>query len=128
MLRKAIYNPQYREVIAYIGDMRKRQGLTQSALGKRMRLSRQTIQKIETCEVRLDLVRYVNLCRILGIDAGQLLGRLEDTSEEDDPLFTCRTESGDGVGRVPSAADFYRFRIFVRLFVRHLVWTRVNIG
>lgn len=52
-----------------------------------MRLSRQTIQKIESCEVRLDLVRYVALCRILGLKAGPLLGRLEEPSDEDDPLY-----------------------------------------
>jgi hypothetical protein len=53
-----------------------------------MRLSRQTVQKIESCEVRLDLIRYVTLCRILGLDAGQHLSRLEESSDEDDPLFT----------------------------------------
>jgi transcriptional regulator with XRE-family HTH domain len=58
--------------------------MTQSELGKRMRLSRQFVQKIESCEIRLDLVRYVTLCRILGLNAGQLLGQLEEPSDEDD--------------------------------------------
>lgn len=87
MNAKAIYNPRYRALVAFISDTRKRQGLTQSELGQRMRLSRQTIQKIESCEVRLDLVRYVVLCRILGLNAGPLLGRLEEPSDEDDPLY-----------------------------------------
>jgi len=87
MRSKAIYDPRYRSLVAFISDTRARQGLTQSAMGRRMRLSRQTIQKIESCEVRLDLVRYVALCRILGLNAGQLLGRLEEPSDEDDPLY-----------------------------------------
>jgi transcriptional regulator with XRE-family HTH domain len=86
MTCKAIHNPRYRSLVAFISDTRKRQGLTQSELGQQMRLSRQTIQKIESCEVRLDLVRYVALCRILGLKAGPLLGRLEEPSDEDDPL------------------------------------------
>jgi len=86
MRTKAIYNPRYRSLVAFISDTRAQQGLTQSELGQRMRLSRQTIQKIECCEVKLDLVRYVALCRILGLNAGQLLGRLEEPSDEDDPL------------------------------------------
>jgi transcriptional regulator with XRE-family HTH domain len=58
--------------------------MTQLELGKRMRLSRQFVQKIESCEIRLDLVRYVTLCKILGLNAGQLLGQLEEPSDEDD--------------------------------------------
>ena len=127
MLRKAIYNPQYREVIAYIGDMRKRQGLTQSALGKRMRLSRQTIQKIETCEVRLDLVRYVSLCRILGINAGQLLGRLEDPSDEDDPLYLLEPLSYwpllSGCGSCGCGFEPMRHCIFAGYFTGHFLAT-----
>ena len=95
MTRKAIYDPRYRALVALISDTRKRQGLTQSALGQRLRLSRQTVQKIESCEVRLDLVRYVALCRILGLNAGQLLGRLEEPSDEDDPLTCQRPLAGE---------------------------------
>ncbi len=93
MRTKAIYDPRYRSLVAFISDTRARQGLTQSAMGRKMRLSRQTIQKIEHCEVKLDLVRYVALCRILGLNAGQLLGRLEDPSDEDDPLYLPETLS-----------------------------------
>ena len=91
MNAKAIYNPRYRALVEFISGKRKRRGLSQFELGRRMRLSRQTIQKIESCEVRLDLVRYVALCRILGLNAGQLLGRLEEPSEEDDPLYLSHT-------------------------------------
>jgi transcriptional regulator with XRE-family HTH domain len=81
MNTKAIYNPKYRALVEFIRAVRKKRGMTQSELGRRMRLSRQSVHKIESCEVRLDLVRYVNLCRILGLKAGQLLGRLEEPSD-----------------------------------------------
>jgi len=84
MVTKAIYNPRYRSLVGYMCAVRKERGMTQSELGKRMRLSRQFVQKIESCEIRLDLVRYVTLCRILGLNAGQLLGQLEEPSDEDD--------------------------------------------
>ena len=88
MATKTIYDSRYRELLVHICEVRKGRGMTQAELGRRMRLSRQTVQKIESCEVRLDLIRYVTLCRILGLDAGQHLSRLEESSDEDDPLFT----------------------------------------
>lgn len=91
MNAKAIHDPRYRTLVGIISDTRKRKTLTQLELGRRLRLSRQTIQKIESCEVRLDILRYVTLCRILGLNAGQLLGRLEEPSEEDDPLYLLET-------------------------------------
>ncbi len=91
MNAKAIHDPRYRTLVGIISDTRKRKALTQLEPGRRLRLSRQTIQKIESCEVKLDLVRYVALCRILGLDAGQLLGRLEEPSDEDDPLYLSHT-------------------------------------
>ena len=93
MNAKAIHDPRYRTLVGIISDTRKRKALTQLELGRRLRLSRQTIQKIESCEVKLDLVRYVALCRILGLNAGPLLGRLEEPSEEDDPLYLSQTLS-----------------------------------
>lgn len=98
MNAKAIHEPRYRTLVGIISDTRKRKALTQIELGRRLRLSRQTIQKIESCEVRLDLVRYVALCRILGLNAGQLLGRLEEPSEEDDPLTYQRPSVGGHFG------------------------------
>jgi transcriptional regulator with XRE-family HTH domain len=87
MTTKAIYNPKYRALVEFIRAVRKDSGMTQKELGRRMRISHQTVHKIESCEVRLDLVRYVTLCRILGLKAGQLLGRLEEPSDEDAPLY-----------------------------------------
>jgi transcriptional regulator with XRE-family HTH domain len=78
---KAIHNSRYRELVAHICATRKGRGLTQAELGGRIGVSRQVIQKIESCEVKLDLVRYVNLCRVLKLKAGQLLGRLEEPSD-----------------------------------------------
>jgi transcriptional regulator with XRE-family HTH domain len=81
MTVKTVYNSRYRALVAHIGEARKGRGMTQAELGRQLQLSRQAVQKIEACEVRLDLVRYVTLCRILGLNAGQLLGRLEEPSE-----------------------------------------------
>ena len=107
MRTKSIYDPRYRAVVGIIAATRKRLGVSQSELGARLRLSRQTVQKIESCEVKLDLVRYVDLCRVLGLDAGQLLCRLEDTSDEDAPLYLSATgsrgsvQSVNGIGESP---------------------------
>ena len=84
---KTIYNSRYRALVEFIRAARKKRGMTQSELGRRMRLSRQVVQKIEYCQIRLDLVRYVTLCRILGLNAGQLLARLEEPSDEDDSFY-----------------------------------------
>lgn len=87
MRLKAIYNPKYRALVEFIRAARKKRGMTQSELGRRMRLSRQVVQKIEYCQIRLDLVRYVTLCRILGLKVGRLLGRMEEPSDEDDSFY-----------------------------------------
>jgi len=95
MFTKTIYNSRYRELVAHICATRKGRGLTQAELGRRIGVSRLVIQKIEACQAKLDLVRYVALCRILGLRAGRLLGRLEESSDEDDPLFTYQRISFD---------------------------------
>ena len=92
MMGKTIYNPKYRALVEFIRAVRKERGMTQSELGRRMRLSRRAVQKIEAYDVRLDLVRYVTLCRILGLDAGQLLGRLEEASDEEGPLSAAKSK------------------------------------
>ena len=121
MNTKAIYDSRYRELVVHICAARKGRGMTQSELGRRMRLSRQTVQKIESCEVRLDLVRYVTLCRILGLKAGQLLGRLEEPSDEDDSFLPVRIHVGGhyflGSAIMPK---------FEGLFGGHLVATFVH--
>ncbi len=94
MNTKAIYNSRYRELVVHICEARKGRRMTQCELGRQLGLSRQSVQKIESCEVRLDLVRYVNLCRILGLDAGQLLARLEEPSDEDDSFLPVRIHVG----------------------------------
>lgn len=94
MRLKAIYNPKYRALVEFIRAARKKRGMTQSELGRRMRLSRQVVQKIEYCQIRLDLVRYVTLCRILGLKVGRLLGRMEEPSDEDDSFLPVRIHVG----------------------------------
>ena len=124
MTCKAIRNPRCRSLVTFISGKRKQQGMTQSGQGRRMLLSRQTVQKVESCEVRLDLVRYVTLCRILGLNAGQLLGRLEYPSDEDDPLYLTEIALVLSGARVREVLEFRPPQIFVR----HLTERPVNIG
>lgn len=84
---KTIHDPRYRKLVAVLIFARKESGITQARLAGKMRVSRQTIQKLESCEVKLDILRYVRLCRILGIEPGPLLGRLEEPSDEEAPLY-----------------------------------------
>ena len=117
MMGKTIYNPKYRALVEFIRAVRKERGMTQSELGRRMRLSRRAVQKIEAYDARLDLVRYVTLCRILGLDAGQLLGRLEEASDEDDPPFSCQTFLRGREGVIILAFFLVTFMLFHPLFL-----------
>ena len=126
MRTKAIYDARYRALVSSITETRRRPGLSQAELGKRLQISRSTVQKLEAFEVNLDLVRYVDLCRILGLRAGRLLGRLEEPPDEDDPLYLA--EPVLATLTVFGTRRRWGVRIHVRLLVRQREEMPINIG
>lgn len=77
MPEKTIYNSQYRTLIVELKASRLDAHQTQEEAGRRVGRCRTWLSKIETFEIRLDVLDFVRLCRALGLEAGALIKRLE---------------------------------------------------
>ena len=87
-MQKTIYSPIYRCLIDHLRQARKKQKLRQEDVGRKLGVSRHWIQKVETHQVRLDVVQFVILCRVYRADPSRLIRRLEEElPDEGDPSF-----------------------------------------
>jgi hypothetical protein len=59
------YNPEYRQILAALIGRRIDLGLTQSALSERTGIRQSRISRIETGDIRLDLIDFLHYCRAL---------------------------------------------------------------
>ena len=87
---KTIYNPAYHRLIARIKAQRIDKHLTQVEAGRRVCMSRNWIAKIEICELRLDVLHFVRLCRAYKLKASNLIKDMEEEPSLDDPSLTIR--------------------------------------
>jgi transcriptional regulator with XRE-family HTH domain len=74
---KSIYSDQYRTMLALLRQERKKSGVLQSDLMKRLRLDQSSISRIETGDRRLDPIELRNYCLAIGIDFPKFATRLE---------------------------------------------------
>ena len=74
---KQIYNPRYRALVARLKHARLSLGLSQAQVARRLGLCRTWVAKIECCELRLDLLHFVKLCRLYGLRASEVIGGME---------------------------------------------------
>lgn len=87
-MQKTIYSPIYRGLIDHLRQTRKKQKLRQEDVGRKLGVSRHWIQKVETHQVRLDVVQFVILCRVYRADPSRLIRQLEEElPDEGDPSF-----------------------------------------
>ena len=84
---KTIHLDAYRGLVGDLRALRVGRGLRQADAGRRLGRSRQWVQKVEACEVRLDVVQFVRVCRLYGADPARLIGRLEKESSDEDGSF-----------------------------------------
>jgi len=73
---KGFGDARYRAVIEQLVAERKRQKLSQIALGKRLGRHQQFVSRYETGERRLDVVEFVDVAHGLGLDPQLLLGQI----------------------------------------------------
>lgn len=74
---KTIYHPTYQLLIKHLIELRKIKGLTQLMLAKRLDKPQSYIAKIEGCERKLDVLEFVELCRILEVSASEVILLIE---------------------------------------------------
>jgi len=82
---KTIYDPRYQKLIKHIKTQRLASGINQKKAGLMVQKSRQWVAKIEMCELRLDVLHFVRLCRAYHLKASNLIKDMEEEPSLDDP-------------------------------------------
>ncbi len=77
MTMKQIYDPRYRRLIKRLRDIRESRGLTQVQTSQRLGLGSSWLQKIESFQIGLPLLRFCELCRVYRVDLQELLSTLD---------------------------------------------------
>ena len=75
-MRKSIHSPEYQHVLDRLVALRKRAGLTQRELARKLGREHSFVWRIETGERRLDIVEFFWVCEALGANAAHLCQQL----------------------------------------------------
>jgi transcriptional regulator with XRE-family HTH domain len=86
---KTIYNNGYRMVVRKLIDARNKKGMRQLDVGRKMMKSKQWVSRVEICQLRLDIVHFVQLCRICGVKPRRLIEALEESLEDSFLAMAC---------------------------------------
>ena len=76
-MKKTIYEPGYRALVATLRAARLRRGLRQEDVAAELKVTRTWVSKIESNEIRLDVIQLVLLARVYGIQAHELVKAVE---------------------------------------------------
>lgn len=74
---KSIYHDDYRKLINHLIKVRKSKSFTQSEIAQKLQKPQSYVAKIENFERKLDILEFVNLCKILEIKASEVLALIE---------------------------------------------------
>lgn len=69
----SVYSDEYQRVITALKNARKAQGITQAQLAEALGKPQSFIAKVENGERRLDVVEFVHLARLVGVDTCKIL-------------------------------------------------------
>ncbi|MDI6450107.1 helix-turn-helix domain-containing protein [Anaerobaca lacustris] len=64
-MKKSIHSAEQSELLALLREKRKRVGLSQEGLARRLGRSQSFVSKCESGELRLDLIQLREICRAL---------------------------------------------------------------
>jgi transcriptional regulator with XRE-family HTH domain len=73
MAEKQIYNAGYRDLIAHIKATREKLGMTQTQVAGQLGVGRSWVSKVETCDLALDLLYLIRLCRVYRLHASDMI-------------------------------------------------------
>lgn len=73
MTSPGFQNPRYRTLIGRLVEERKRLGVTQEELARRLGLHKQFVSRVELGERRLDVIEFLDYVEALGVDPIDLL-------------------------------------------------------
>jgi len=68
-----LYHPHYQAMIKRLVQARKKVGLTQIEVAKKMNKTQGSISKIEHCQQRVDILELVQFSKLYEIDPAEIL-------------------------------------------------------
>ena len=77
-LRKTLRSRGHRALIDILVEGRKQAGLTQRDLAARLKRPHSFIGRIEAGERRVDVIEFIEIARVMGLDPKHLFARLAD--------------------------------------------------
>lgn len=73
---KTTYTEKYKNLLINLIRARKEAGLTQSDLSKKLNRPQSFVSKIEIGERRLDVIEFIEITQLLGIDPSEMIKTL----------------------------------------------------
>ena len=70
---KSIYSKEYQNLLAKMIAARKERGITQQELANGLGRPQSYVSKIEIGERRMDVVEFVHICKIIGLDPCKII-------------------------------------------------------
>lgn len=78
MIKKTIFDPKYKAMIESLKSLRKKHGLTQRDLAKRLGVAHCFVGRTETCERRLDIMDLIRILRAMDFTDQEILRFFEN--------------------------------------------------
>lgn len=73
-MKKTIYSKEYKDLLQQLKRARKKSGLTQAEIAKRLRKPQSFVSKIENGERRLDVIELKRISKLYGVHINDILG------------------------------------------------------
>ena len=75
-MKKALYERSYAAFTGLLKEERKKVGLTQAKLAKKLRRPQSYVSKYERGDRRLDVIEFLDIARAIGFDPNEFLQKL----------------------------------------------------
>lgn len=75
-MKKALYERSYAAFTDLLKDERRKVGLTQAKLAKKLWRPQSYVSKYERGDRRLDVIEFLEIARAVGFDPGEILSKL----------------------------------------------------
>lgn len=75
-VKKALYEQRCAAFASLLRDERKKAGLTQAKLAKKLRRPQSYVSKYERGDRRLDVIEFIEVARVIGFDLHDFLRKL----------------------------------------------------
>ena len=76
-MKKSLYERSYAAFTELLKEERRKAGLTQAMLAKKLRRPQSYVSKYERGDRRLDVIEFLEIARVIKFDPGDILRRLD---------------------------------------------------